>query len=51
MRLNFYRRGGKSYRCNAGSKKNEPEEFDAFAAVAVAGLRAGAEADVRAAYR
>lgn len=34
-----YRRGGKSYRCNANSKKNEPEQFDAFAAVAVAGLR------------
>ena len=34
-----YRRGGKSYRCSTGSKKIEPEEFDAFACVAVAGLR------------
>ena len=34
-----YRRGGKSYRCSISSKKIEPEEFDAFACVAVAGLR------------
>jgi hypothetical protein len=35
-----YRRGAKAYRCStSASKKIEPEEFDAFAAVAVAGLR------------
>jgi hypothetical protein len=35
-----YRRGAKAYRCTLNGKKVEPEEFDAFAAVAVAGLRA-----------
>jgi hypothetical protein len=34
-----YRRGAKAYRCTTNGKKIEPEEFDAFAAVAVAGLR------------
>ena len=34
-----YRRGAKAYRCTTNGKKIEPEEFDAFAAVAIAGLR------------
>jgi hypothetical protein len=34
-----YRRGTKVYRCNTSGKKVEVEELDAFAAVAVAGLR------------
>lgn len=34
-----YRRGAKAYRCTTNNKKIEPEEFDAFACVAVAGLR------------
>lgn len=34
-----YRRGAKAYRCTNNNKKIEPEEFDAFACVAVAGLR------------
>jgi hypothetical protein len=34
-----YRRGAKVYRCNTSGKKVEVEELDAFAAVAVAGLR------------
>jgi hypothetical protein len=35
-----YRRGAKSYRCATGNgSKNEPLEFDAFAPLAVAGLR------------
>jgi hypothetical protein len=34
-----YRRGAKVYRCNTAGKKIEVEELDAFAAVAVAGLR------------
>ena len=35
-----YRRGAKVYRCNTSGKKVEVEELDAFAPVAVAGLRA-----------
>jgi Protein of unknown function (DUF3631) len=34
-----YRRGAKVYRCTTFGKKVETEELDAFAAVAVAGLR------------
>ena len=34
-----YRRGAKVYRCNTSGKKIEVEELDAFAPVAVAGLR------------
>jgi hypothetical protein len=34
-----YRRGAKVYRCNTSGKKVEVEELDAFAPVAVAGLR------------
>lgn len=34
-----YRRGAKVYRCTTHGKKIETEELDAFAAVAVAGLR------------
>ena len=34
-----YRRGAKVYRCNTSGKRIEPEELDAFAPVAVAGLR------------
>jgi len=34
-----YRRGAKAYRCTSNGKKMEPEEFDSFAPVAVAGLR------------
>ena len=34
-----YRRGAKVHRCNTSGKKIEIEELDAFAAVAVSGLR------------
>ena len=34
-----YWRGAKAYRCTSNGKKMEPEEFDSFAPVAVAGLR------------
>ena len=34
-----YRRGAKSHKCSTGTKKIKAEEFDAFACVAVAGLR------------
>ena len=35
-----YRRGAKSYRCATGkNSKHEPEEFDAFAPIALSGLR------------
>jgi len=34
-----YRRGAKAYRCALNGNKVEPEQFDAFAAVAVAGLK------------
>jgi hypothetical protein len=35
-----YRRGAKAYRCTTNGKQIGVEEFDAFAAVAVAGLKA-----------
>ena len=34
-----YRRGASAYRCTTNGKKVEPEVLDAFAPVAVAGLR------------
>jgi len=34
-----YRRGAKAYRCVINGKQIEPQEFDAFASVAIAGLR------------